>query len=152
MIIFSGVLASFMMYLVIYTGIYITGMAPFNVPPSAAFLHNLGIMSKGYALLLHFCYGTLWSYVLIIAFEEDTSFVKALILSVILWLFMMIVYSPLIGWGIFGFGNAHHLSASHPLYLTKGISYPLITLLLHLVYGSTLGYVTSRLKYKITGK
>lgn len=143
-IVLAGFLASLAMFLFIYLGIYITGFAPFNVPPSAAFLHNLGIEGKGYALLLHFCYGILWSYVFVFTFEEDVSVAKALILSIILWIFMMLVYSPLIGWGIFGAGYAHYLATDHPLYLSNGFTYAFITLVLHLVYGFILGYLNSR--------
>lgn len=143
-ILLAGFLASLAMFLFIYLGIHITGVAPFNVPPSAAFLYNLGIEGKGYALLLHFCYGILWSYVFVFTFEEDVSVTKALVLSVILWLFMMLVYSPLIGWGIFGMGYAHYLAANHPLFLESAIAYVIITLALHLIYGATLGYIHSR--------
>lgn len=140
----AGFLASLGMFLFIYIGINITGIAPFTVPPSAAFLHNLGIDGEEYALLLHFCYGILWSYVFVFTFEEDVSITKALILSVILWFFMMMVYSPLIGWGIFGLGYAHNLASDHPLYLANSLSYVVITLALHLIYGSILGYLNSR--------
>jgi len=143
-IVLAGFLASLAMFLFIYLGIYVTELAPFNIPPSSAFLYNLGFEGKGYALLLHFSYGILWSYVFVYTFEEDVSVDKALILSVILWVFMMVVYSPLIGWGIFGMGYAHYLAADHPLYLASSFSYIVITLTLHLIYGFTLGYLNSR--------
>ncbi len=139
----AGFLASLVMFLFIYIGINVTGMAPFNVPPSYAFLYNLGIEKAGYALLLHFCYGIFWAYVLVYTFEDDVSVQKALILSVVLWLFMMFVYSPLIGWGFFGLGYAQNLTSNHPLYLDSSIIYILITLILHLVYGWVLGYLSS---------
>ena len=50
----------------------------------------------------------------------------------------------LIGWGFFGFGYAQNLAIDHPLYLESGLSYILITLLLHLIYGWVLGYLSSR--------
>lgn len=143
-IVLAGFLASLVMFLFIYLGITITDIFPFNIPPSAAFLFNLGIESNGYALLLHFSYGIFWSFVMVYTFEEDATISKALILSVILWIFMMIVYSPLIGWGIFGFGYAYHLAHNHPLYLANSLSYVVITLALHLIYGFTLGYLNSR--------
>jgi len=139
----AGFLASLVMYLCIFLGIT-TKVAPFNIPPSSAFLYNLGINGSGYALLLHFCYGILWAYVFAYTFEEDISIGKAQGLSIILWLFMMLVYSPLIGWGIFGLGYAHYLAADHPLYLANSFSYIIITLILHLIYGFTLGYLNSR--------
>lgn len=140
----AGFLASLVMFLFIYLGITITGVAPFNIPPSAAFLYNLGIESDGYALLLHFSYGILWSYVLVYTFEEDVTILKALVLSLILWIFMMIVYSPLIGWGIFGLGYAHNLASDHPLFLEGAISYMVVTLFVHLIYGWILGFLNNR--------
>ncbi len=140
----AGFLASLVMFLFIYVGISITGIAPFNIPPSAAFLFNLGIENNGYALLLHFSYGIFWSFVLVYTFEEDATISKALILSFILWFFMMIVYSPLIGWGIFGFGYASHLAYEHPLYLANSFPYMIITFGLHIIYGFIVGYLNSR--------
>lgn len=140
----AGFLASLGMFLLIYLGTAVTGMAPFNIAPSAAFLYNLGIESDGYALLLHFSYGIFWSFVLVYTFEEDVTIGKALILSLILWVFMMLVYSPLIGWGLFGLGYAHNLPLNHPLYLDGSLPYIIITLLVHLVYGFILGSTNSR--------
>lgn len=135
----AGFLASLVMYFFIYLGIEVTGLAPFNSPPSEAFLYNIGVEGSGYALALHFCYGMLWSYVLVYTFEEDLTVLKAVGLAVVLWIFMMIVYSPLIGWGMFGFGYAHLLEPDHLLYLREGPAYVVLTFLLHLVYGAVLG-------------
>lgn len=141
----TGFLASMVMFIFLYIGIHITGMAPFNVPPSYAFLYNLGIEQTGYAMFLHFCYGTFWAFVLVYTFDDDLSIFKAEILAFVLWLFMMLVYSPLIGWGFFGYGYAHHLPDDHPLHLGNKLgAYILITLLVHMVYGWVLGYLSSR--------
>lgn len=139
----AGFLASFVMLLIIHAGIKLIEIIPFNVSPAAAFLYNIGVEGTGYALLLHFCYGILWSFVLVYTFEEDVSINKAVVLSVILWLFMMVVYSPLIGWGIFGFGYAHLLVPDHPLFLASGGFYLIIALLVHLIYGFVLGYLNA---------
>lgn len=133
-----------MMFTLIYASIHVLHWAPFNVPPSAAFLYNLGIENRAYSLLLHFGYGILWSFVLVYTFEDDLSMGKALLLALILWFFMMIVYSPLIGWGLFGNGFAHHLPNQHPIYLRSAVSYMFVTLLVHLVYGLVLGFLNRR--------
>lgn len=140
----AGFMASLVMFLFLYVGVEVTGIAPFNVVPSYAFLYNLGVEKAGYALLLHFCYGILWAYVLVYTFDDNLSIVKAVLLAVVLWLFMMLVYSPLIGWGVFGFGYAHHLPVDHPLHLKSSASYIAVTLFVHLVYGWVLGYISSR--------
>jgi hypothetical protein len=55
---------------------------------------------------------------------------------------MMVVYSPLIGWGLFGFGGAgHQLAPSDPLYLGSPVKYVMATLVLHLIYGSIIGWL-----------
>lgn len=143
-VILAGFLASLVMFVLLYLGIYILGIMPFNISPSAAFLYNLGIDNDAYAILLHFAYGILWSYVLVFTFEDDVSIRKAVVLSVILWAFMMVVYSPLIGWGMFGYGYAHNLPAHHPLYLESGLTYVIATLIAHLIYGWVLGYLNCR--------
>jgi len=53
---------------------------------------------------------------------------------------MMLVYSPLIGWGVFGVaGSGQTLAPSNPLHLGSTVKYIVATLLLHLIYGSIIG-------------
>ncbi len=53
---------------------------------------------------------------------------------------MMLVYSPIIGWGVFGFGGVGlRLPADDPLYLGSSVNYLGITLGLHLIYGTIIG-------------
>lgn len=144
-ILVSGFLASLAMFVIVSVGIHVTGLAPFNIPPSAAFLYNLGIQGGLYAIILHFCYGILWSYVFVHAYEDDVSVKRAVLLALVLWFFMMVVYSPLIGWGMLGMGYAPLLLPDHPLHLSSNIAYVLFTLLLHMVYGLILGLLTVRL-------
>lgn len=56
---------------------------------------------------------------------------------------MMLVYSPVIGWGFFGMGNARLLQPDHPLYLNSAFGYILLTFTVHVVYGLTLGLLTN---------
>jgi hypothetical protein len=138
-----GAVGSLVMFLIMMVGIHGTGgtgIAPFNLPPSAAFLETLGLNVGPMPLLVHFGYGATWSMVLIALYGADTDLRAGLTLSVGLWLFMMLVYSPVIGWGVFGFGGAGHgLSPSDPLYLGSPVKYLVATLVLHLVYGGIIG-------------
>lgn len=135
-----GALGSLIMFLLIMFGIHGAGVAPFNLPPSAAFLEMLGINVGPLAPLTHFGYGAFWSIVLVALYDRDVSVGKGLGLATGLWLLMMIAYSPLIGWGFFGFGGAGHgLPADDPLYLGSPVKYVLATLVLHLIYGSIIG-------------
>jgi len=139
-----GFLGSLVMFLLMMLGIYGTGIAPFNVPPSAAFVIKLGLPAKPLALIVHFGYGAFWSVLLVYWYGERTDIIKGIGLALIAWGIMMIIYSPIIGWGFFGFGDAHTLSPTHPLYLESGPKYIIITLVLHLIFGVIIGWVNPK--------
>jgi hypothetical protein len=66
-------------------------------------------------------------------------------LALVLWLILMLIYSPVIGWGIFGFGGPNHeLPSQAPLYIRAAGPYVAGTLLLHAIYGLILGWLDSR--------
>lgn len=136
-----GALGSLIMFIIIMLGTR-SGFAPFNIPPSAAFLVKLGLNVGPLALLVHFGYGMLWSIVLVAVFDHNTNLLKGLGLALGLWGVMMVLYSPIIGWGILGFGGSgHQLDPSNPLYLGAPIKYIVSTLVLHLIYGATIGWL-----------
>lgn len=135
-----GALGSLVMFVLMMFAIHGAGIAPFNLPPSAAFLEQLGLNVGPLPLLVHFGYGATWSLVLVALYGADTNVRRGLFLATALWLFMMIVYSPIIGWGAFGFGGTgHELAAGHPLYLGSPMKYIVATLVLHLIYGWIIG-------------
>lgn len=142
----SGFFAALVMFAIMYVGINVTGIAPFQVPPSAAFVIKvLGIApptAKSLGLLVHFGYGIFWSIVLLALFWDHTSVGKGIGLSIGLWLMMMLVLSPMIGWGFFGFGGGD--VQREVLRLGSGARYVLMTLVLHLIYGAIIGWMNSR--------
>ncbi|MCG2589242.1 hypothetical protein [Rhodohalobacter sulfatireducens] len=144
-VILIGMAATFSMDVVMKTAMYLLSIAPTNIHPAAAFLYNLGIEQSLFSSLVHYSYGTLWAFVFLYAFEYEVSVKRGLQLAVALWFFMMLVYSPIIGWGFFGIGNAELLSPGHPLYLSSTIEYLFITLLVHLAYGTVLGMLSRKL-------
>lgn len=136
-----GIVAALVMFIFIFGAIQ-SGMAPFNIPPSAAMLTKLAMNVGPLALLVHFGYGAFWSIVLVYWFQVTTSAAKGIYLALGLWLLMMIVYSPIIGWGFFGFGGAGAtLPPDDPLYLAPGPQYLVATLVLHLIYGAIIGWL-----------
>ena len=133
-----GVLGSLVMFLLMMYVIHGAGIAPFNLPPSAAFLEQLGLNVGPLPLLVHFGYGATWSVLLVWLYGADTSVRRGVYLATALWLFMMIVYSPIIGWGVFGFGGAGYESGDL-LHLGPPVKYTGATLVLHLIYGFIIG-------------
>jgi len=147
----AGLLGSLVMFALMMIGIKVTGIAPFNMPPSAAFLKSMGLYAGPLALILHFGYGAFWSVLLLTICKARVGIKKGVLLASLLWLFMMIVYSPIIGWGFFGFGTASSLDPSAPLYLEAGAKYMIITLVLHLIYGTIIRWGNaSWIDHKIT--
>lgn len=135
-----GAAGSLVMFAILFVGIHVTGMAPFNVPPSAAFLEMIGLNVGPLPLLAHFGYGATWSALLVAIYGAEVNTTRGIGLALALWAFMMVVYSPIIGWGFFGFGGANHaLDPSHPLYLGSGVKYVVVTFVLHLIYGGIIG-------------
>lgn len=92
-----GLAGSLIMFLLMMLGIHGSGMAPFNIPPSAAFLNKLGLALGPLPLIVHFGYGAFWSLLLIYLFDYKTNIKKGLGISLAAWLIMMLIYSPIIG-------------------------------------------------------
>lgn len=114
-----------------------SGMAPFRMAPSAAALVSLGFPAQPLAPIAHFGYGMIWSVVLVAWFGRDTTVSKGLGLAGLLWLVMMLVHSPMIGWGVFGTADTAGLPES--LQLGSTGKYVVATFLLHVVYGLVIG-------------
>lgn len=138
--ILAGMIGSLIMFIIMILGINVTGFAPFNLPPSAAFLVSLDFYAGPLPLIVHFGYGAFWSVVLLAIFKEQTTTGKGLGLAMVLWLILMVIYGPIIGWGFFGFGS-EQLASTDQLYLGSAPKYLIVTLLLHVVYGLIIGWV-----------
>jgi len=133
-----GALGCLIMFALMMVGLHGIDIAPFNLPPSAAFLERLGLNAGPLPLVVHFGYGATWSVVLVAWSGADTNVRRGLLLATALWLFMMLVYSPIIGWGVFGFGGAGY-EPGNILHLGSPVKYIVSTLVLHLLYGWIIG-------------
>jgi uncharacterized membrane protein YagU involved in acid resistance len=94
------------------------------------------MMGSGPAMgwVAHFMIGTVvWGIAYAMLYRvlpSDTPWVKGVIFGIGAWLMMMIVVMPMAGAGIFG--------------SNFGMIAPVMTLLLHIIYGATLGGVYGR--------
>lgn len=135
-----GVSAAFMMFLII-APLIVLDYAPFNLPPPAAFLSKIDLNIYPLPWLMHFFYGVLWSVVFYMVFGTKGTIWQGLGLGFGLWLALMLIYSPMIGWGYFGFGEAYLLDPKDPLYLAQGNAYWSLMLVTHLLYGALVGWL-----------
>ncbi len=137
-----GALGSLIIFVVMFLGIHVSGFAPFNMPPSAAFLEALGLPTRPLALIAHFVYGIAWAIILLAVFREKTDVWRGIGVAVVAqWLVLMqLMYSPIIGWGVFG-AQAGTMSADAALALSSMPKYIVMTLVLHLVYGALNGWL-----------
>lgn len=112
-----------------------TGVSPMPKPIPAAIAGmvlgketaNPALMA--FAIITHLAYGGFWSAVLAAATKPVTIW-KGLLLGAMLWLIMQVAVLPLLGWGLFGTAITSKIAVA--------------TLVLHLIYGGTLGWLIDR--------
>ena len=80
------------------------GVAPLPEPPSLALAKlMLGANTPlPVGLLFHVAYVTFWSVVYVSMFRDRLTFLNALWLGLALWVVILAVFFPLLGWGFFG--------------------------------------------------
>jgi len=140
-----GALGSLIIFAAMVVGVKVTGAAPFNLPPSAAFLEALGLNVGPLAVIAHFAYGIVWAWILLALFGRGVTVANGLGVAGFQWLLLMLVYAPVIGWGVFGLGGpAHTLPVTDPLYLGSSAKFIVMTLVLHAVYGALNGWLIPR--------
>lgn len=133
--------------LVFYAGmqwLLSSGFAPFNISPTNAFLRELRISDHYLPAIVRLLFGALMAMVLGILYGPNINTGNGISLGFSLWLLMMLALSPIVGWGVFGVGDAGFLDKTDIFYLEPGWAYPLITLLLHLIYGLVCGVLITK--------
>lgn len=129
-----GVTATVAMSIVMIVGM-VTGIAPMPEPiPTAIVTSILGSglatpLLMGLSVGSHLGYGGLWG-VVFAEVVSDATIGKGLALGVFLWLLMQVAVLPMIGWGLFGTAITLKIAGA--------------TLVLHLIYGATLGWGLAR--------
>jgi len=81
---------------------FMAGISPMPKPLGLVFAQLLlGAVPLPVGLLFHVAYVTFWSVIFVVYFEQRT-FMKALWLGLGLWLLVLVLFYPLVGWGFFG--------------------------------------------------
>ncbi len=80
------------------------GIAPMPKLPSLAFAEIfLGPnVPLPIGLFLHVVYVTFWAFVYVMLFRNRLTFLNALWLGLALWIVILVVFFPLLGWGVLG--------------------------------------------------
>ena len=80
------------------------GVAPMPKQPSLAFAETLlgRPLPLPVGLLFHVAYLTFWSVIYVMLFRDQLTFLNALWVALALWLVILIVFFPFIGWGFLG--------------------------------------------------
>lgn len=81
-----------------------SGIAPMPKQPSLAFAETLlgRPLPLPVGLLFHVAYLTFWSVIYVMLFRNRLTFLNALWLALALWVVILIVFFPFIGWGFLG--------------------------------------------------
>jgi len=82
------------------------GVAPMPEPPSLAFAETLlgRPLPLPVGLLFHVVYITFWSMAFVAVNYPRLTLVRALALAAALWLVVLAVFFPVVGWGFLGLG------------------------------------------------
>lgn len=87
-------------------------------------------VSPAMAWVVHFGIGAMWGLLFALAYSVipgASAVVKGMLLGAVAWLVMMLVVMPMAGVGLFG--------------MKMGLMAPMMTLLLHLIFGAVMGLV-----------
>lgn len=125
-------------------------LMPYNLSPPMAFLAWLGLPADivpAAGLAMHLGYGVVWSLIFAAIFMPRCevgrlSVGHGIALGILLWLIFMLIYSPIMGWGFFGFGGeGRELPPEDPLHLGSLWGYLGACLGFHIIYGAILGWL-----------
>jgi hypothetical protein len=80
------------------------GISPLPKPLGLAFAETLldRPLPLPVGLLFHLAYVTAWSVAYVALFRPALTFGRALLLGLVLWLLVLFVFFPIVGWGVLG--------------------------------------------------
>jgi len=82
------------------------GASPLPKPLGLAFAETLTgrDLPLPVGLLFHLAYVTFWSVIFVAAFRDRLNLRNALLLAFALWIAVLVIFFPFVGWGLFGLG------------------------------------------------
>lgn len=82
------------------------GISPLPKPLGLAFAETIlgRALPLPIGLLFHVAYVTFWSVAFIVLFRNNLRFQNALRLGLALWILVLLVFFPVVGWGFLGLG------------------------------------------------
>ncbi len=82
------------------------GVSPLPKPLGLAFAETLlgRTLPLPVGLLFHVVYVTFWAVIYVAVFRARRTLVNALFLGLVLWLIVLVVFFPVVGWGFLGLG------------------------------------------------
>jgi len=100
-----GVATAVVLSAVMITGLR-TGVSPMPGPLALVFASTLlnAKLPLPVGLLFHVAWVTLWSVAYVVLFWDRLSFGRALGLGLALWVLVLVVFFPYVGWGFLGLG------------------------------------------------
>jgi len=83
-----------------------TGVSPLPKPLGLAFAETIlgSPLPLPVGLLLHTVWVTAFSALYVVLFRDALTFQRAFWLAVVLWLVVLVVFFPIVGWGFLGLG------------------------------------------------
>lgn len=80
------------------------GISPLPRPLGLAFAETVlgGPLPLPVGLLFHVVWVTFWSVAYVVLFRDSLTFLNALWLGLALWVLVLIVFFPVVGWGFLG--------------------------------------------------
>ena len=83
------------------------GIAPMPKMPSLALAETLfgRELPLPVGLLFHVAYVTFWSVAYVVLFRDRLTFLNALWLALALWVVLLVVFYPFVGWGFLGLAS-----------------------------------------------
>jgi len=87
------------------------GLSPLPKPVGLAFAETvLGTgLPMPVGLLFHLVYVAAWTMIFVAVFRRALTFKNALVLGLALWILALVVFFPIIGWGVLGLGEGRQL-------------------------------------------